>query len=61
MRTRSELIAALQSRKGEWPTLARAADVSYSWLTKFAQGHIPNPGINTMQKVESVLDAGIPQ
>jgi transcriptional regulator with XRE-family HTH domain len=42
---RNELIA----RKGRWPDVCKATGVGYSWLTKFAQGKIPNPGISRLQ------------
>lgn len=45
----------VESRKGRWPELAEASGVSYSWLTKFGLGKIPNPGHRTLEKVAAVL------
>jgi transcriptional regulator with XRE-family HTH domain len=47
--------AALESRKGDWQTIASRAQVSYSWLSKFVNGHIPNPGIATLKAVKTAL------
>lgn len=45
----------LQQRRGDWPAIATASDVSYSWLSKFVRGHIRNPGIDTLRKLHRVL------
>jgi transcriptional regulator with XRE-family HTH domain len=47
-----ELLAA---RKGDWQALADAADVSHSWLSKFFNGHIPNPGFATLKRLHEQL------
>lgn len=47
-----ELLAA---RKGDWQALSEASDVSYSWLSKFFNGHIPNPGFATLKKLHDEL------
>jgi hypothetical protein len=44
----------LEARKGTWPSIAKAMEPKawesyYSWLTKFAQGQIQDPGINRIQ------------
>lgn len=49
------VIDDLQRRKGDWPAIAEKADVSYSWLTKFAQGKINNPGIRTVDRLKTIL------
>lgn len=36
--------SGLVSRKGDWLTIATAAGVSHSWISKFVNGHIKNPG-----------------
>ena len=35
--------ARLNSLKGHWPTIAKAAGLSYSWMSKFARGEVVNP------------------
>lgn len=50
------LIASAQRHKGDWVALAAESGVSYSWLTKFAQGHIPNPGIATLAKLTAAIE-----
>lgn len=44
-----EVIRMLQQRKGDWPAIAADVDETYSWLTKLAQGDIPNPGVNKVE------------
>lgn len=44
-----EVIRMLQQRKGEWPSIAVDVDETYSWLTKLAQGEIPNPSVNKIE------------
>lgn len=34
----------LNACKGTWPKVCEDTGLDYSWLTKFAQGKIPNPG-----------------
>lgn len=43
------------SRKGDWQEIARDADISYSWLSKFFNGHIDNPGYMTLRKIHARL------
>lgn len=45
----------LQQRRGEWPVIAKAADVSHSWISQFVRGLIPNPGYRTLQKLDAAL------
>jgi len=45
----------LQSRKGEWPHIAAATNNSYSWLCKFAQGKMTNPGAKRLEAIEQFL------
>lgn len=55
MSTVESLIAAAQKHKGDWVALAAESGVSYSWMTKFAQGHIPDPRISTVKKLTTAL------
>lgn len=46
---------ALIARRGDWQAIAAASGVSHSWLSKFANGHIPNPGYATLKRLASHL------
>lgn len=46
----------LNSVKGRWETVAARSGVSYSWLSKFYNGHVENPGANTLQRVIVACD-----
>ncbi|SSW67260.1 hypothetical protein AVE30378_02531 [Achromobacter veterisilvae] len=50
---RSQLLA----RKGSWPAICDRAGVSYSWLTKYAQGKITNPGSRQLEAVARCLES----
>ena len=45
----------LAAQRGDFAAIAAQAGVSHSWLSKFVNGHIPNPGIRTLEKLDSVL------
>lgn len=47
----------LLARKGEWPRISRETDISYWWLTKFAQGRIDNPGVLALEKLQTYFEA----
>lgn len=44
-------LAKLDACRGRWETVAAKSGVSYSWLSKFANGHVENPGANTLRRV----------
>jgi transcriptional regulator with XRE-family HTH domain len=46
----------LEACKGHWDLVAAESGVSYSWLSKFANGHVENPGANTLQRVSLACD-----
>jgi transcriptional regulator with XRE-family HTH domain len=46
-----EVKAALVSMRGDWLVVAREAGVSHSWISKFVNGHIPNPGYRRLMKL----------
>ncbi len=46
---------ALVRRKGDWQAIADESGVSYSWLSKFVNGHIDNPGYGTLKKLHAYL------
>lgn len=48
----------LNERRGSWPEFAQAANVSYSWICKISSKRIPNPGYNTLLKLQTVLENG---
>lgn len=50
-----QVLALLNARKGDWQAVAEASGVSYSWLSKFANGHIGNPGFATLMKLHGAL------
>lgn len=45
----------LELRRGEWLEIANKAGVSHSWISKFVNGHIPNPGYATLLKLSDAL------
>lgn len=47
----------LAVRKGYWPSICRSTNISYWWLTKFAQGRINNPGVLKLEKLEEHFKA----
>lgn len=49
------VLGLLNARKGDWQAVASEARVSYSWLSKFANGHIENPGFGTLTKLHEAL------
>lgn len=53
----AEVKTLLESRRGDWLAISKSADVSHSWLSKFVNGHIDNPGINTLRKVRAAIAA----
>lgn len=51
----AQLREALESRRGDWPAISERSQVSYSWLSKFVNGHIPNPGYETLKKLHAAI------
>ena len=41
----------LQACKGTWVEVADETGLDYSWLTKLAQGRIPDPSVNKIQRL----------
>ena len=55
------VLGLLEARRGDWQTVATASGVSYSWLSKFANGHIDNPGFATLMKLHAeLIKPGLP-
>lgn len=46
---------ALKKARGDWLAIAEESRVSYSWLSKFVNGHINNPGFQTLKKLSECL------
>ena len=57
------VLQLLKDRKGDWLAVAERSGVSYSWLSKFVNGHIPNPGFATLTKLHQSLTGteGVPE
>lgn len=41
---------------GRYPEIGRMASLSYSWLTKFAQGRAKNPTMRNLEPLQHALD-----
>lgn len=50
-----EVRKLLGARKGEWQAIASKTGISYSWLSKFFNGHIENPGYQTLKGLHEYL------
>ncbi len=44
-----------KSDRSEWHEIAERAEVSHSWLYKFVNGHIDNPGYKTLTRLKSAM------
>jgi hypothetical protein len=53
----TEVRSLLLERKGDWKRIADTSRVSYSWISKFVNGHIPNPGFATLRDLQASLKA----
>lgn len=47
----------LNQRKGHWPAIAEQCGVSYSWLSKLAQGVNRNPTVTRLERLDEYLRA----
>jgi len=56
----AELRAQLEAKKGSWQAVANDSGVSYSWLSKFTNGHIENPGHQTLLAIRDALNKAQP-
>lgn len=43
-----EVRALLEKRRGDWEAIAKKAEVSHSWIYKFVNRGIRNPGYQTL-------------
>lgn len=55
--TLDTLKVRLAAKKGRWPDVARLSGVPISTVRKIAQGHTPNPRIDTVDRLIHALDA----
>lgn len=46
----------LQSRRGQYRRICELGDLDYSWLSKFANRVIVDPGVNRLYRLQSALD-----
>lgn len=51
----SKAITILQCQRGSWAAIARESGISYSWIAKFANGKITNPGIKRIEDLMAHL------
>jgi transcriptional regulator with XRE-family HTH domain len=51
----AEVKTLLEAKRGEWPRVCQAAEVSHSWISKFVRGEIPNPGFATLKRIHAAL------
>lgn len=45
------VLSRLENCRGDWKSIAEKTGVPYSTLTKIAQGHTENPGVQHVQKL----------
>lgn len=43
--------------QGQYPAISRSTGLSYSWLTKFAQGKMTNPTLRNLGPLLDALDS----
>lgn len=53
----TEVRAALNARRGQWPKIAEDCGISHSWISQFVRDKIPNPGYMTLRKLHERLQA----
>lgn len=46
----------LSAQRGNWAGIAASANVSHSWISKFVNGHIPNPGYGRLHRLAEQLE-----
>jgi transcriptional regulator with XRE-family HTH domain len=51
----AEIRAQLAARRGDWAEVSKVSGVSHSWISKFVNNRIPNPGLRTLEKLAAVL------
>lgn len=51
----TEVRGLLIARRGGWKRIAERAGVSHSWISKFVNGRIANPGFATLRDLQADL------
>jgi len=51
------LRARLIAQRGRFPEIAKTAQVSHSWLSKFAAGKMRDPRIGSIERLVGALNA----
>lgn len=54
--THERVVARLQSLKGRWPEIARAAGMPYGTVRKIAEGTVKHPWATTVEKLDRFLE-----
>lgn len=55
-----EVRALLQQHKGRWAEIAKECEVSYSWLSQFSRGLIPDSGHLRLVRIRDHLKGKAP-
>jgi transcriptional regulator with XRE-family HTH domain len=60
MRTLEILRADLDRARGQWPKIASETGLDHSTIARIARADIPNPRIQTVDRIREWLDANLP-
>jgi len=52
---RTQALVSNAPRCVTFTMMAQKAGVSVAWISRFANGQIPNPGVNTVQRLHDYL------
>ena len=48
---KQQALDVLQTNKGKWRKIESQTGLDYNWISKFAQGHIADPGVSKVEKL----------
>lgn len=51
----AEVRALLEERRGSWDAIHKETGISHSWISKFVNRKIPNPGYHTLKRLRDHL------
>ena len=54
---RQYVLNKLKASIGKWPAICQETGITYSWITKFAQGRIPSPGFDKIETLTHYFKA----